>query len=410
MQLTLNSLSALRVIRMLRNRDVAGDFSRRCDQACVDPGPAMRWTQNGIRSGLSFLGDALQFSEQRPLDVLVPSKERRLRTKGIHCTYRSGTYPQGSFVDVGNGIVISGPELVFVELAQVMDPIVHLLLGMELCGRFSRSARDPRSGDIAYDVEPVTSIERLRDFAAQAHWIRGASLALKTIDRIVENAWSPMEALLAALTVLPVDELGYDLWPITLNPRKRLGERLERLSEVESRVPDIMFNGTSAGINYDGEDHFRLDEIVEAAVLADRNPGDARFSRQLEEAIADSRRCIVEDKRRDRDLLALGLSVFSATKEDIEQEGGLDRLMGQVIEAIEAEGVRDLSAQRRMLKNQSRAKARQLLVWSLIPGPHAASAQEKLAEQRERLERTHEFEIEFEMVDGDVKIISIEEL
>lgn len=410
MGLTLHALTALRVIRSVRCGTVSGDLLRRCDMPSQASTPTRSWTRKRISQKLAFLGEMADFSETRPLDTLVADKAARIRTKGVRCSYRTATYPNGAFIALRKDVKIGGPELTFVELAGVMDPAVHLLLGMELCGCFSRNALDPRNGDVTYKLEPVTTVEHLRTFAQEAHWIRGARQALVTIDRIVENAWSPMEAIIATLIALPAEELGYDLWPIALNPRKQLGAEFARLSDVQSRVPDIMFRATNVGLNYDGEDHFKLLSIAQAAVDADRHPEDPKYGKALEDALAEARSHIVADKRRDRDLMTMGLTVFSATKEDLEERGGLDRLIGQVIEAIEAEGSRDLSAQRRMLKNQSRTEARQELIWSLMPGRRAIRAHKRLEGMRGVLDHIEEYEIRFTMEDGQVKIVSTEKL
>ena len=410
MALTLHALTALRVMRAIRAGTVPGSFQRRCEIPSQTPTPPHSWTRKRVVEKLAFLGEVASFTEKRPLDLLVADKSARIRTKGVRCSYRMGSYPGGAFVDLGHDVAISGPELTFVELSRIMDPAVHLLLGMELCGRFSRDALDPRNGTVTYGIEPVTTVERLRNFAQEAHWIRGAEQALVTIDRIVENAWSPMEALIATLLALPANELGYDLWPIALNPRKELNEELARLSDVHSRVPDVMFRATNVGLNYDGEDHFKLRNIARTAVEADRHPEDSSYEQALEGALAEARSCIVADKRRDRDLMALGLVVFSVTKEDLEESGGFDRLIGQVIEAIEAEGVRDLSAQRRHLRNRSHAEARQELIWSLMPSRESAHAHKRLAKWQAILDRLEEYDITFTTENGEVRIVSLEQL
>lgn len=411
MNLTLNSLTALRITRAIRSKQLRCSLSRRCGLLPPDPAPNMRWSRKSLSSGLAFLGSAVEFSENRPLDVLVPKKDQRLQVKGTSSTFRLGTYPTGSFVDLGNGIAMAGPEMLFVELARAMDPAIHLLLGMELCGCFSRDALNPRGGDVAYSIAPATSVKQLRAFAQEASWIRGSEKAFATIDRIVENAWSPMEAILAALIVLPFHELGYDLWPIDLNSRRELGERLAPLSDVESRVPDVMFRGTDVGLNYDGEDHFRLGDIARAAVAADRDPGNSDLVRELDDALAEARERIVADKRRDRDLLAMNLAVFSVTKEDFLEQGGLDRVIGQAIEALESSGKRVLSLQRIMLRNKALARARQDLIWSLMPCQEAIAARERnLARGHAGTPTAHDVSIEFSIESGETKIISLEEL
>ena len=161
-----------------------------------------------------------------------------------------------------------------------------------------------------------------------------------------------MEALLAALLVLPGNELRYDLWPFALNPRKEASEHIMAYTHASSRVPDILFSGTSIGLNYDGEDHFGLWRIAETAAAAERDPGNGHLAEEAVRALADARQRIIADKRRDRDLEALGYVVMPVTKEDLQERGGLDRVIKQVIDAIEREGTRNLEAQRQMLEDE----------------------------------------------------------
>ncbi|MBQ9058273.1 MAG: hypothetical protein IJ125_03710 [Atopobiaceae bacterium] len=342
--------------------------------------------------------------------MLTSDKKSRLQVRGTNNTFRLGSYPNKAFIQLENGLAISGPELMFIELARVMDPAIHLLLGMELCGRFSRSADDPRNGTITYDIEPVTNVNRLRAFATEASWIRGTKQALETIERIVENAWSPMEAILAALIVTPVYNLGYGLDPIVLNPRKQLSERMSRSSSVDSRVPDIMFEKTNIGINYDGDDHFRLHDIATAAVYADRHPGDSAAIRQLDDTLRETRRRIVDDKHRDRDLMSMGLTVFPVTREDLEEPGGCDRLMSQVIEVMESTADRDLSLQKQMLLHPSIAKARQDFIWSIMPGNKSLNARKRLEAITAASPSVNDFSITYEVDELGRQSISISEL
>lgn len=404
MRLTLGSLTALRITRAIRCGKVGASLTRRCDMLPPDPEPLRRWTPKRIAEQLAFLGKAGEFSATCPLDVLVPEKNLRLQVAGAKSTVVSGTLPRGSFVDMGNGIAMSCPELLFIELGRVMDPIDHVLVGMELCGCFSRAAENPRNGEAVYSIVPVTTVAELRAYAREAHEVRGSQHALAIIDLIVENAWSPMEALVAALAVLPIDKLGLDLGPIGLNPRKELGERLSRLSDAGSRVPDIMFRGTSVGLNYDGEDHFRLSEIARAAVALDRDPGNSALAREFAKAMADSRSRIVADKRRDRDLMLLGLMVFSITKEDLLDRGGFERVMGQVVEAIERTERRDLLAQRVALGNERISQTRHGLICSLMPGLLGTRG---ITDVQELGISFEEAVVRFEAGEGDPKIVSV---
>ena len=368
MSLTIGSVSALHALRAVRCGDLACDLAKRCNMIAPSPHPQRRWSKGQLSAQLSSVGLSELLARNRRVNVIVPTRDQRVQSRGVENTVYSCSLPENSFIELGNGIAMSCPELLFIELGNVMEPAIHLLAGMELCGCFSQSAQNPRTGDAVYGIEPVTSVSRIREYAERAKSVRGSSRAIEAIELIEGQAWSPMEALIAALAILPMDKLGLDLGRVRLNPRKELGERLSRLSSAASRVPDIMFMGTNVGINYDGEDHFRLDGIARAAVALDRDPGNADRAQELADAFAEARGRIVSDKRRDRDLMSLGLTVFPVAKEDLLEPGGFDRVMGQVVEAIERSEHRDLTAQRMALADGRLADARYALMRSLMPG------------------------------------------
>ena len=90
----------------------------------------------------------------------------------------------------------------------------------------------------------------------------------------------------------------------------------------------------------------------------------------LDRVVRDVRAKAVDDIRRNRELAAAGYVVFPVIKEDLYEEGGLDRVMMQVFEALEAFGHCDMSRQRRMMNSKLLRAKRQELVWSLLPGKH----------------------------------------
>ena len=159
------------------------------------------------------------------------------------------------------------------------------------------------------------------------------------------------------------------------NPRIAAPERLDGLSQKQTRVPDIMFVGSGVGINYDWGMHYDLRSIAEATTMEPN---------ETDEALAAVRRAIVDDKRRDRDLWLRGLTVLPATSEDLYQPRGPDRLMGQVMEAIERTAGRDLSLQRSVLTRQPFVRERQRLVWSLLPGERGRRISQQLVRELQR--------------------------
>jgi hypothetical protein len=99
MGLTLNALTALRVIRAIRSGAVAGSLQMRCDLIDPDPSPATRWTKRRLASATAFLQPALGDPGKRPLDVLVSSMDKRLQAQCAHSTFRTHDYPPLSFID-----------------------------------------------------------------------------------------------------------------------------------------------------------------------------------------------------------------------------------------------------------------------------------------------------------------------
>lgn len=331
MQLALNSLSALRAWRAIRTGAASFDSFPRGELLAPSPAPAQRWTSRAIH--LECLGYAEPLSEKNPLRVAVPSAASRIRTRGIVSTTYS-QLPDGAFVNLGDGVQIASPELVFVEAAAHMHPAVLALLGMELCGRYSRSPLDPRGGRVAFGLEALTTPQRLAEFLEQTRYVRSASKAAEMLPYVLGNAWSPMEASLALLLNLGTDRYGYGLGPIELNARVDAGDG--------TRVPDILFVGTHVGLNYDGGDHY--DEA------------------------GSSRTRSLADKRRDRDLASAGYTVLPVTIEDLREEGGLDHVVALVLDLLERETGEGHEVTRKTLNRVSDAHVRQRLIWSTLPG------------------------------------------
>lgn len=349
MQLALTGLTALRAWRAIRSGACPdARVGNRIDLPMPDPAPAKRWTAKCF--DLGFLGiDALASGSGRPINVATPNAKKRIRTTGIECTTYANL-PSGAYVDVGHGVAIASPELVFVELGAHTRPEVQLLLGYELCGGFSRDADSPRDGKVTYGIPSVTTVEKIVAFLAECRYVPGTSSARLMLPYLRENAWSPTEAVIAALAVMEWPELGYELGDVVLNRRINVGHET-------TRVPDILFAGTHVGLNYDGGVHFGLRDIVAAA-------GTSRE----QEAVAQARARIVGDKRRSRELLAAGYTVLPVTSEDLYEKGGLDAVMSQVADLIERETGRDLSEVRTFASSPLIVKERQRLIWSLLPG------------------------------------------
>lgn len=368
MQLALSGLTALRIWRAIRAGKLPGvRVGARIDLPAPDPAPANRWTQKAFN--LAFLGIDEPLDQKHPLHIAVPDAKLRIRTRGTACSVFT-RIPAGSFVDVGRGVAIACPELVFAEMSAAMSRPVQLLLGYELCGGYSRDDVDPREGKVTYSVDPLTTPEAIGEYLEGCRHMPRIWQSREVLLYLLGNAWSPIEAIIAQMIVLEPCESGYGLGEIELNRRVGAGKK-------GSRVPDILFSGTHVGLNYDGGVHFGLEDVVAAAGTEGERA-----------AIAAARAKIVGDKRRDRELLANGYTVLPVTSEDLYEPGGLDVVMGQVITLIERETGRDLSSQKKWLAAPGAIKWRQQLLWSLLPGERGARLlQEIAAKDKRALER-----------------------
>ena len=335
-----------------------------------DPSPGRRWTRKLLESvdldlPFQLAGKTLNFA--------VPNSAARIRVSDSTWTVYEKGIPDRAFIRArcsteDCSLAISGPELLFAELAKVMHPVEHLMLGHELCGTFSRDPEDPYNGPVTYGLQPATSAERIRRFLAEAKCIHGIEMARTSAKYLNDNAWSPTESLIAALLRLPMDSLGYDFGELELNPRANPSAVLP--GSADSRVPDIMIGGTSVGVNYDGAVHLDLDSIVNAARELEAHPQLQQAQQSLTNAVRSVRAKVVDDIRRNRELAADGLAVFPVVKEDLYEKGGFDQIVAHLITVIEQLGDRDLTEQKKILRMKRLADARWHMALSLLPGHH----------------------------------------
>lgn len=263
---------------------------------------------------------------------MVPEQNARIRSNAARNTIYTHGLPANHVIEVADGVQISCPELLFIELGTIMSPVVQLLVGLELCGRFSRCGAEPRSGPVMFGVKQVTTAKKIRAYLANANDVAGLEQSRRIAEWLMDEAWSPQESVVDALARMPLHELGYEIGELRLNPRVMAGGDAELLVAKRSRVPDTLVVGTSVGFNYHGGLHFGEDFDEDA---------EPNFQQNDVTAIGPLHAAIVADKHRDRDLLVQGLSVLPVTKEDLLERGGLDCVMLQAMSIIERLGQSD---------------------------------------------------------------------
>ena len=361
MRLAICKHSALRCLRHLRRAGGrAWSLGRRCDLSSPDPSPYQRWSRKRVESERKRL-----FGRDVPgsaLEVAVPHEGERIALSLVRNPIYARRLPEGAFVQVTPELRMSSPELLFVELANELSLLQHLLLGYELCGAYAFDPIDPRHGEASMGLAPVTSVRAIRGFLDRARGVRGLDKARETLRFLSDNAWSPAEGALAALLALPLERYGYGFGPCLLNRRVRASAELAGTTDARSRVPDIMLPGTNVGINYDGAGHLDLGRISDAARERALHPQSARAEHGLQESIDAARGKAVDDIRRNRELAAQGLVVFPVVKEDLRVPRGLDRVVRQMLLAMDTPARARHAFLAELLDISFAARERQMLV------------------------------------------------
>ena len=384
MRITFNKLTALHILRVWRRSGRTLTADRHSLETSV-VAPRRYWTRRRIGACLESVGTSLSNVRGR-VQVMVPRPGARIRSRTARNTVYVRGLPASPVVELNDSTRIPCPELLFIELGTIMSPAAQLLVGLEMCGRFSRDACDPRDGTVTYGIKPVTTADKIRSYVSTAHDLAGLEQSRRVAEWLMDEAWSPQEALLNGLARMPLHELGYELGELRLNPRFVAHGTILAFMDKASRVPDSLVAGSTIGFNYDGGPHFG------------ESGSEATGTGFLDNiTLASVREAVVADKRRDRDLLVQGLSVLPVTKEDFYERGGIDRVMQQAMSLLERTAQRDFSKQRRALSRPRLAAERQRLIWSLLPGRRGRELSRVLA----RIEPPEAVIEDYEITFGD---------
>lgn len=230
---------------------------------------------------------------RRPLDVLVGSRSRRNHTATAHRWLWTGGVPEGAFVCLGDGLFLSTPEMVFLEMARAVDLTELVQVGMALCGRYAPSGDD--GGFVRH--ESLTSVARLGEFLGRCDGIRGVKRARSALRWVCDGSRSPMETATVMVLTMSRTAGGYGL------PRPELNVRIDLSTE----------SALLAGTPY-----YRADLLYRKERLVIEYLGKAYH--------ADT----VRDYRRERILEDEGFAVVNVTGEQLIVPGLRNRLVGRI--------------------------------------------------------------------------------
>lgn len=199
----------------------------------------------------------------RPVHVLSMHKEDRRQSRKLRCHVHAGTFPEFSFFDMGNGVLVMAPWLCFALMAKRLSLSECMLLGMELCGCYSTHpqhlARMQALGDEetlkrGYLIRPPLTTPQKLEASLSTLYANGRNVkSLQAARWLAENSRSPMESRLYLLLCLKGVRGGYGISRPLLNCRIELPAWVARASDRQYFECDLYWPSARVAVEYDGQ-------------------------------------------------------------------------------------------------------------------------------------------------------------
>lgn len=321
--------------------------------------------------------DAPTLARALPEDLLAPTRAHpvslrfrddasRSQCAVVRAVPNLGRLPDGSYLEVvraaGDPLAPEGlePAHVFVEsaglsllsAAQTLGGMVRAelltrnaalvrLSGflMELCGSYARDPLHPASGEVAYDLAPVSSVAEVASFLASARGLHGRTLAQMAAGYANDGSGSAMETLWYHVFCLPPRLGGLHLRRPLQNVPLLWPPEVSDLVSHQTMRPDFYWASYQAACEHQGKDH------------------------ASEEALA-------EDCDRARDYELCGIDYFPVTKRDARSERSVRAFLAQLVRKFAPyEGASFLRRMQQHLDDPDAAAARNVLLSLLRPVP-----------------------------------------
>lgn len=234
-------------------------------------------------------------------ELMVPTPGKRRALRDATCCVMPAFARPHHVLRRSDGLMASGPELTFLHLADEVDFAELLETGYELCGRYRMDPGDPRGFAAA---PQLASVAGLAGFVSTAQGTRGVRTARRALARIRDDARSPMESVLVLLLCLPPREGGYGIPFPRLNHRIDVSGRDRGLSPSRYFLCDAFWPHARIDVEYDSDSE---------------HTGPLRISK---------------DARRRNALTALGVSVITATKQQVFDCDGMDELARSIAKGL----------------------------------------------------------------------------
>lgn len=264
------------------------------------------------------------------LDLMVPKRADRRRTKHVATHLCTNELPAGSFISLGHWrgdleAYVCSPELAFLQAAHDGDAAEAIYAGYAMTSDYRLDNLAPggvTSRDKGMRDGRLTTKELIAAYLGRASKVRGATKAKALLPYVKEGSRSPRESGLCMFMSLPVHYGGFALGEAELNKkyfiRDGYNEGRKRKLRVLERTPDITLTA-KAEVGVDKVRAGLLPEVLTALVDYDSD------------AIHDGREKIRKDAERRNELQLLnGAAYFTVTTDQASDYEKLVRLCERI--------------------------------------------------------------------------------
>lgn len=257
----LSHMSAYQAIRELR---ISPRYNSSYDKFVFEPSNA-RYYQQASGSIKIFNSITIPFSFveefNRPIDVLFPKKNNRTKTKQIKHHVLNSNLPGSLFTKINDKLYITGPELTFYLLANILTFEELVMFGYELCGTYvitSDSSIDLTIEDKGFlgNCLPATTTKKLKAVEKiithnKSKNFRNFLKAKDAITCIVDNSASPRESLISAMLHGPRKYGMFMQQGYFLNYKVEFSLAAQRIANQKFAYIDICNPSDNLAIEYD---------------------------------------------------------------------------------------------------------------------------------------------------------------
>lgn len=206
-----------------------------------------------------------------PLRVLVSDVCARTEAEDIASRLWGGDLPGASFVDAGEGFLVSTPEFCFLQMASQLTLVQLIQLGFELCGTYALVAADEPAVNRGASL---TTASKLRAFLEKSPNAYARRKALRAVHYVVDGSASPMETVLSMLLCLPYGLGGYGIERPLLNHRIDIPQSAKKSASKSYCECDLFWPKANLAVEYDsdlyhtGEDKIARDAMRRTTLIA----------------------------------------------------------------------------------------------------------------------------------------------